>query len=195
MASIPGDLAGAASQASSLTGLNSNVILAQWIAENGYTVPKNNNFGNIMIPGTNTVQTYPTIAAGVAAYANFLKNNSNYAGIMSSAGGTPTNQLAAIIASPWDEGHYGGDGSNLTNVYNSITGGSVPVLGTGAATYTNGSATIPGTGTTSSSLTLKIFYLAIGGVLVAFGLYTMLNPMNNLTDVIGKLKFGGVKGE
>jgi hypothetical protein len=124
MATIPNDLNFYAIQAASQTGLDYKVILSQWIAENGWTTPKNFNFGNIMVPGTHTVETYSNGLAGVDAYVKFLQQ-SNYKGIMATAGGTPTAQMAAIVASPWDAGHYGGDGSSLVNVYNSVAGASL----------------------------------------------------------------------
>lgn len=117
---IPSDLAGYAAQAAQLTGLDSSVILSQWISENGWKVPGGYNFGNIMVPGTHTLKSYGSGSEGVQAYADFLKNNSNYVGVLETAGKTPEAQLRAIYTSPWDEGHYGGDGSRLVNVYNSV---------------------------------------------------------------------------
>lgn len=125
MSQVPYSLNQYAQQASSQTGLNPLVILSQWIAENGWTVPKNNNFGNIMVPGTHTLETYSTPAAGVQAYVNFLKQNSNYKGILATAGQPAQTQLYAIVSSPWDAGHYGGNGQNLFNVYNQVSNSSI----------------------------------------------------------------------
>jgi len=132
MATIPADLSLYATQASKQTGLNPLVILTQWIAENGWKVPKGYNFGNIMKPGGNHIlETYATPEAGVTAYANFLKNNSNYKGILATAGKSDAVQLNAIIASPWEETHYN-NGKNLIPVYNTVANASIAVP-TGAA--------------------------------------------------------------
>jgi len=196
VATIPFELSNYATQASSLTGLNKSVILAQWISENGWKVPTGYNFGNIMKPGTHTLETYSSGSAGVQAYANFLKNNSNYNGVMATAGSTPESQLKAIVASPWDAGHYGGDGSLLTNVYNSVTGASI-VPGSFAPTTTSattGSGT-PGALNFLSMGTDKIisgFWLVVGVVVVFFGVYLLTNPMAGITDALSKLGGGKV---
>jgi len=119
---IPSALSGYANQAASLTGLDSNVILSQWISENGWTVPAGYNFGNIMNNGSPVV--YANASAGVSAYASLINNGSYYSGIRATAGQSPSAQIAAITASPWDAGHYQ-NGSLLTNVYNSVTGSNV----------------------------------------------------------------------
>jgi len=162
MATVPSDLAGYAAQASGLTGLDTNVILAQWISENGWSVPATNNFGNIMVAGTNTLMTYSTPQAGVTAYANFLKDNSNYAGVLATAGQSPQAQLSAIASSPWDAGNYQG-GTLLTSVYNSLTGASVSTTPTTSST-TAGSTTV-----TSDTMVAKIFFIVLGGALLLMG--------------------------
>lgn len=143
MAIIPNDLNNYASQASALTGLNPLVILSQWISENGWKVPTGYNFGNIMSNGKPVVYANPE--AGVSAYANLINTGSYYSGIRATVGKDAATQIGAIAASPWDAGHYGGNGSLLTNVYNTVSGSSIglpsgvegpptPVSSTAAAT-------------------------------------------------------------
>lgn len=123
MPTIPADLENYASQAASLTGLDKNVILAQWISENGWATPAGYNFGNIMSNGKPAIYSSPS--AGVAAYANLINTGSYYSGVRASVGQDAQTQIQAIASSPWDAGHYGGNGSILANVYNSIMGASI----------------------------------------------------------------------
>jgi hypothetical protein len=167
MAQVPSDLYGYASQASSLTGLSTKVILAQWISENGWGVPSSNNFGNIR-GASGAFNTYSSPAEGVTAYANFLKDNSNYVPVLATAGKSDAEQLAAIIASPWDEGHYAN--GLLTNVYNSIEGISAGAGGGGTGGGTGSTGTWSGSVAVSDSTSLKLFFTVLGGALVIMGL-------------------------
>ena len=184
MAYVPSDLAGYADQASSLTGLSTKVILAQWIAENGWATPKSYNFGNIMVPGTQTTVKYSSGVEGAIGYADFLKNNSNYAGVLATVGQSDQAQMAAIVASPWDAGHYAN--GLLTAVYNSIEGISA---GTGSGGSGGDSGGGSGGGSskikTSDSTSLKLFFTVLGGAMVILGLKI-------LTDV--PIQIGGLDG-
>lgn len=123
--------------ASNLCGLDRNVILAQWDAEEGIgssNWPGNNPAG--ITPGNSAVDrlgnggltsggfvVFPTPAAGAEAYATLYNTDSNYAGVRAAIKtGSPLAELNAIIQSPWDSGHYGGDGHKLYNAYSSVTG-------------------------------------------------------------------------
>lgn len=72
--------------------------------------------------------------------AYWINNFSNYAGVKSSGGKPPAQEIAAIAASPWDAGHYGGSGGpNLLREFNSLYPGDAqspaqtgPTSGVGA---------------------------------------------------------------
>lgn len=128
-----------ANMVSGSTGLDQNVILAHWNAEEGVgsvNWPSNNPAG--IRPGNSAVDQlsvgvndagfdiFPTPAAGAQAYATLINTDSNYPGIRAAAKtGNPIDQLNAIVQSPWDTGHYGGDGSRLFNSYTAVTGQDV----------------------------------------------------------------------
>jgi len=50
----------------------------------------------------------------------WINNMGNFSGIKSAAGKPVGVQLAAIAQSPWDAGHYGGNGQNLVNAYRQV---------------------------------------------------------------------------
>ncbi|MCL6442076.1 MAG: hypothetical protein K6T83_01195 [Alicyclobacillus sp.] len=130
-----------AQMAASQTGLDVNVILAQWNAEEGVSStarwPGNNPAG--LRPGdsadrySNGVNaygflTFATPAAGAMAYAARINEDRNYAGVRAAIKtGSPLAELNAIIQSPWDAGHYGGDGHLLYESYAAITGSKYSV--------------------------------------------------------------------
>lgn len=181
MPSIPADLAGYAAQAASLTGLDKNVVLSQWISENGWTAPASNNFGNIRYnPGANSALwagivgnpqpgdfvTYQSPEAGLKAYAALINTDPNYTGIRASVGLPAKNQLDAIIFSPWDSGHYNG-GKLLTGVYNSVTGANITPVAATPNTAPNPA------GTAQDSTLARAFFIILGGGLVLLGVKVM----------------------
>jgi hypothetical protein len=89
------------------TGLSLATVMAWIRAEGGLSATsvgtQRNNFLNIMIPGTQTVQTYASPAAGAAAVIANLRTP-RYASVLSVAASTndPKVELAAIADSPWD---------------------------------------------------------------------------------------------
>jgi hypothetical protein len=112
------------------------VILAQWDIEEGVgsaNWPGNNPAG--ITPGNGAVDAlgtgattsggfvvFPTPAAGAQAYATLYNTDPNYAGVRAAIKtGSPTNELNAIIQSPWDAGHYN-DGVSLYAAYSSVKG-------------------------------------------------------------------------
>lgn len=122
--------------ASSDTGLDINVVLTHWNAEEGVAStsqwPDNNPAG--LRPGdqadqysigvnANNFLMFATPAAGAKAYAVRINTDINYAGVRAAIKtGSPLAELNAIIQSPWDSGHYGGDGHSLYESYSAITG-------------------------------------------------------------------------
>ncbi len=87
------------------TGIDPVVLLAQWANETQWgTQVSGNNLGNIRC-GTGFCQ-YATLADFAAAcIATF--HNGFYGPVLSAR--TAEAQLAAIVASPWAAGHYGGN--------------------------------------------------------------------------------------
>src|SRR5216683_5214178 len=87
------------------TGIDSAVLLAQWANETAFgTVVVGNNLGNIRCSPT-TFCTYATLDDfATACIATF--HNGFYDAVLAAT--TPAAQLAALVASPWSGGHYGG---------------------------------------------------------------------------------------
>lgn len=117
------------------TGLDLNVIRA-WIAHEsawGRSPSGAYNFLNLKNARGGWAE-FASPSAAAAAYAAQLRRAPGwYGGILHSAGASPQEQISAIAASPWDEGHYGGRGGpNLAATYRSVTaayggaGGGVP---------------------------------------------------------------------
>ncbi|WP_281759500.1 hypothetical protein, partial [Alicyclobacillus hesperidum] len=132
-----------AQMASQICGLDPNVILAQWMCEEGISSanwPSNNPAG--ITPGNSAVDQYstgvnasgflifPTPAAGAEAYAMLYKTDPNYANVRAAIQtGSPAAEIQAIVNSPWDAGHYQEYGYNhLLNAYNEITGQNVQLV-------------------------------------------------------------------
>ena len=87
------------------TGIDDVVLLAQWANETAWgTVVVGNNLGNIRCSPT-TFCRYATLDDfATDCIATF--DNGFYNAVL--AAKTPEDQLAAIVASPWSSGHYGG---------------------------------------------------------------------------------------
>lgn len=104
------------------TGLAGDVVTA-WIgAESGWNTTKpGHNYLNV---GPGRRYTSPEQAA--ASSAGIIVSDPRYAGVAKAAQQGPYTQVAAIVASPWDAGHYtpkdGPAGSKLTKVYDQLTG-------------------------------------------------------------------------
>ena len=88
------------------TGLDNVVLLAQWANETAWgTVVRGNNLGNIRCSPT-TFCRYASLADfATACIATF--HNGFYNAVLAAT--TAEAQLAAIVASPWSSGHYGGN--------------------------------------------------------------------------------------
>jgi len=162
-------------------GLDPYVAMAQWNAEEGSSGnwPGHNPAG--IRPGNTAVDalangvnqagfdTFTNDITGAQAYATLINTDKNYAGIRQSIkAGTPQAELAAIAASPWDTGHYGGSGQNLFASYASVTGNKVtdPLApaSTGAQTSSGGQSS--STGATLPKNALEYALLGIGGVIL-----------------------------
>lgn len=127
-----------AQMAANSTGLQVDVVLAQWQAEEGlgnaYAWPGYNpaglTAGNPAVDALSNGTTsggflaFPTPAAGAQAYATLINTDPNYAGIRAAVQtGSASAELNAIIQSPWDAGHYQ-DGVALYAAYSAVTGQS-----------------------------------------------------------------------
>jgi hypothetical protein len=87
------------------TGIDAIVLLAQWANETAWgTVVVGNNLGNIRCSPSSFCR-YATLGDfALACIATW--HNGFYAAVLAAQG--PAAQLAAIVASPWSSGHYGG---------------------------------------------------------------------------------------
>lgn len=103
------------------TGLDKHVVTA-WIgAESGWGVTKaGHNYLNVG-PG----RRYADEDEAAAATARLINTSPHYERVRAHPG-APAAQIAAIIASPWDAGHYTPDGGTvgekLMRVYDQLTG-------------------------------------------------------------------------
>jgi hypothetical protein len=87
------------------TGIDPLVLLAQWANETAWgTVVVGNNLGNIRCSPTTFCQYVTLGDFALACIATW--HNGYYAAVLAAVG--PAAQLAAICASPWSSGHYGG---------------------------------------------------------------------------------------
>jgi hypothetical protein len=121
------------------TGLSLAAVLAWVQAENG----PNHNYLGIMVPGTQTLESYPTPEAAAAATVATL-HEPRYASVLSTASQTndPKVELAAIASSPWDTGKAGPKPAYLQLLLGALTSNS----------NNPGLATVPGSGDTAPSL-------------------------------------------
>lgn len=132
------------SRLAELTGLDPKVIQA-WVNVEGAYAPNGTggyNFLNIRESTSRSgVPITGTTSRGFAHFRNgadaateaayILEHSSIYQGIRRATQLGPRSQLAAIAASPWDAGHYGG-GRALYNAYDSLVhGGSSLLSGVG----------------------------------------------------------------
>lgn len=160
-----------AQQASSMCGLDVNVILAQWQCEegvgsqNGWVGGTNNPAGirpgnpavDALANGVNAANfdTFPTPAAGATAYAMLYNTDSGYAGVRQAiATGNPQEEMTAIAASGWDgKGHYN-NGQSLFAAYAGITGQPLgsPGVVTSAGPSQTSPASLPGTNAPGSAV-------------------------------------------
>ncbi|MCF8567013.1 hypothetical protein LLE49_20030 [Alicyclobacillus tolerans] len=131
-----------AQMVSQATGLHTQVVLAQWDAEQGgtgmlrgqwnnfYNNPAGMTYGvpqvDALSNGTqNGFLTFPSRQAGAQAYADFYLYAPSMANVRKAFNGSAQSQLNAIAASPWAGSHYsanGVPGQALFNDYNSLTG-------------------------------------------------------------------------
>lgn len=104
-------------------GYDPNVIRAM-VQQEGNFKGATGSFNFLNMKGTDGKwQSFSSVSeAAAAAIKNF--GTKLYANVAAAKGAAPAVQIAAIAASPWDEGHYGGAGGpNLLRTYNSISGG------------------------------------------------------------------------
>jgi hypothetical protein len=118
------------------TGLDPTVVRS-WIgAESGWGVTKpSHNYLNVG-PG----HAFASVDDAATTVSHLITSSPHYAGIRAAipiGGGA---QVEAITQSPWDAGHYGGDGRNLRRVFTQLvgsaggaTGGAIAATGTTAS--------------------------------------------------------------
>jgi hypothetical protein len=135
------------------TGLDKGVVTA-WVyqEENGSAAAAREAAGNQNWLNIGPGRVYGSVQDAVQATIATL-HNGLYSGVLASASQSPSAQIAAIGASPWDAGHYGGGGSILARTYQIITGKTAVLPGApsfGGATASGG-AGATGTGTAGTS--------------------------------------------
>lgn len=153
------------------TGINANLILAQWANETGDgTSPaftKDFNPAGIGITGSGvTGKNYGSIQGGVEAYINFINDNPRYQAVKAAGENNPDAQAIALGNSGWAAGGYNdgsGPGSDLIKGMSNYTiPGTVAAAAVSGATASSGGAAA-NPGTTSNS-TLATSSTSIGGV-------------------------------
>jgi len=88
------------------TGIDPGVLLAQWANETAWgSVVVGNNLGNIRCSPTTFCQYATLEDFSLACIATW--QNGYYAAVLAAVGVEA--QLAAVCASPWSGGHYGGN--------------------------------------------------------------------------------------
>lgn len=141
--------------ASQATGINANVILAQWGNETGWGTSHawttNHNPAGIGITGSGVAgKNYGSIQGGVQAYINFVNGNSRYKAVKAAGVNNPQAQAIAFGNSGWAAGKYdngGGPGSSLIadmQAFNAPTG-VAPATGLTSTPTAASSPTTPGT--------------------------------------------------
>lgn len=127
------------------TGLDPAVVAA-WIgSESGWGVNKNDhNYLNIG-PG----RSYGSTDQAAGAAASMVRGSSLYKSIRDAISISPAAQVAAIEASPWDAGHYGGGEHRLKQIWQSVTGKGASINVTGPSGIVQTGFHIPGTNITA----------------------------------------------
>ena len=150
-----------ATQAGQALGVSPSTVLAQWALESGYgtnaTAIANNNFAGIMVPGTQTEQSFATPSAFTTAYENVIASNfpgaENTGADLTAFVNGLTNSSGQIYygTGTTAQGYFSGLASALGNLEGSgVTPQSEPAVTAGAAALpssTVGTATAPGTTT------------------------------------------------
>ncbi len=98
-----------------------SVCLTQWAVESGFESENwigHNNYAGITDGGPPNFKQYDTIDDFVTDYIQVLRLP-YYTEILALVAqkADPSRILQALADSPWDAGHYGGDGSSLLSVY------------------------------------------------------------------------------
>jgi hypothetical protein len=120
--------------------------------------PRAFNFANWNITGSNGDTAFPSLASSITRHVWQLHRPS-YAGVIASVGKTAADQIAALAASPWAAGHYGGPGGPaLLATYRAVT----------STTPATGESLPPGSYTPASSSSDDGF-LGIPGAIRDFG--------------------------
>jgi hypothetical protein len=118
--SLSADQAAFAAELTSRSSLDPVVVKAWVLAEGGCMTPDQPR-GNCLFqkaPDGSWAQFPDPVAGADAAWANLAGNPGSYQAILDAiAAGDPLGEVTAIANSPWDEGHYGGDGSRLLGLY------------------------------------------------------------------------------
>lgn len=150
-----------AQYAAAATGINADLILAQWGNETawGSSYAEKNNVGNVGVYGGGPNPSFPTLDAGVGAYINFINGNSRYDSVRQAT--TIQAQAVALGASGYASGQYNdgsGPGSSLLSELQGmgVNVGAAPgvaqtVNSTNSAASSSNAANATVTGTTPAN--------------------------------------------
>lgn len=130
------------------TGLNLGVVQA-WVGLEsawGQSPAGAYNYLNLRGPG-GPFASYGSVQQAAQAVVSQLKGAPEwYGNILKAASASPAQQIAAIAASPWDAGHYGGSGGpNLLRTYDGMTGQKLQVVADPAQPAQTGGGQTSGT--------------------------------------------------
>lgn len=117
-----------AQAASSATGWNASLILAQWANETawGTAYSEPNNPGNIGVYSGGPHYSWSTMADGVAAYINYINTSPYLAHVAAAGKDNYASQAYQLGISGWASGQYnngGGPGSSLLGEQNLMPSG------------------------------------------------------------------------
>jgi hypothetical protein len=151
------------------TGLDPRVVTAWLLSEeSGAAAASRQRSGNHNWLNIGPGRVYSSPQAGAAATAQLINGSGYYAGIRAAAkSGNAQAQLQAIAASPWDAGHYGGDGRNLRAVFGSASSSATAAGGRPAPSSAPSSSSSRGPWALRALLLLGL--LGVGLVLVNAG--------------------------
>jgi hypothetical protein len=96
------------------TGLHPTVVTAWVGAESGWGVTKpTHNYLNVRNVGAGGFAAYESVDQAADRVIGLIRNSRYYEGVRGAIPRGPVPQVQAIIASPWDAGHYSRPAGNL----------------------------------------------------------------------------------
>jgi len=175
-----------AEQAAQATGLDPQLILAQWGNETAYGTDfaQRNNIGNVGVYSGGPNPSYATIGDGVAAYIAEM-NSPAMASVKATAGQPLATQAAALGASGYAGGKYLATGSNQPG--SALLAGANVIAGAGFGSDVSTTSTNSNPVTTQNS-TLANSSDQIGGVTYS-GTQQQTSALSTISANLGQYGF------